>query len=246
MNLSSMPRDEFERLVGYITNLCGYPAVTSDKMNVLIDFLRVNHGHNTSDELTDAYRALASARLEEKIDNFKSLTGMSASRVIQAYMRTRKNKESNLPKNDSGYLTDDSREVIRGYNGRNVMYNHEVSDDERKVLMRHWIGKQQENYSELKRADLLTASSFVFLENEGTLRVKNGMLQKFQDNLYQDLCPWATVEDRGKRLVASESIMMSNARETSFRRMMSPSAGGSVEDGIRRMAVAIYFDSLIN
>lgn len=241
MTISQLPDADLIKTFKYICNLCGYPEVGHEKLPVLIDFLRLNHGHNTTDELTDAYRALASARLEEKVDNFKSLNGMAASRVLQAYMRSRK-KDTSFQTNDKGRLSDDNRELIHSYNGETVMFNHEVTPDMRKMLMRHWIQRQKENYMEIKRADLLTATSFDFLMEEGTVRISGEMFQVFTDNTYKDICPWEEIERLGKRLVATEEMQINKNRSTGFRRMLSPSAGGSQKDGIKRMAVAVYFD----
>jgi hypothetical protein len=242
MTISQIPRSEFEKTIGYITTLCGYPALTQDKMNVLIDFLRLNHGYNTADELTDAYRALASARLEEKVESFKSLSGLSASRVLQSYLRA-KRKDTAQPAAGDRKISEENRKIIKNYNGRDVIFQDDLTTDERNTLMRHWINESRLNYKQINRPDLITSTSFDFLSNEGTLRVHENMLQRWTGHDYVDLCSWSVVRERAGKLVYQEEMMFSKNSDHA-RRMMSPVAGTGIDNAIKRMAVAIYFDSI--
>lgn len=230
-------------MIGYITSLCGYPTVSTDKMNVLLEFLRETHGHNTSEELSEAYKALAAGRLDEKMDNFKSITGMSASRVLQSYLRNKKTETQTYAPEGRSFASDDTKELIFKYNGRQVMFNDEVTQDEHYMLMDHWIEKHLENYRLLKRPDLLTSTGFDYLEKKGILRVSGGMLQKKFMDSYMDLKAWTTIETMAVRMKFEEDSMITKNR-SNLKKMLSPTIGMPLDEVKKKVALWVYFDSL--
>jgi len=72
MKIADVSHADFKKVIIYISSLCGYPSQTEDKLEIIYKFLKDQHGHNTIEELTDAYNQLAAGRLDEKMDSFKS------------------------------------------------------------------------------------------------------------------------------------------------------------------------------
>lgn len=250
MKLSEISQEEFIKLTGNITTLCGYPSITQDKLNILTAFLHDIHGHNTVDELMSAYRSFAAGRLDEKLESMKSLTGMSASRVLQSYLRnTKKDTNSAIPEKDStgkdrSFVNDENKKLIFDYSGRWVTYRDELTEEEENYLMQYWVNQSKENYKKHKRPDLLTSVSYDFFIRNGTLRRSGDMFQCWTGKTYEDVCPWTRLEDGGKRLKFNEDQAIQKSKQGNFRQMMSHSAGGSLENAVKRFAVSVYFDTI--
>lgn len=245
MKISNAQPHEFEATVKHICTLCGFPAVPPDKLNVMIYFLKDNHGNNTLEELQSAFSAMAAGRLDEKMDNFKSLTGLSASRILEAYRRqnTKAKGTTNDPPEGRSWATDETREIIRNYNGRIIQFNDEVTRDERDMLMRFWINKHYKTYKENGRDDLLTTGTYDFLMEKGILRIENETLQKLSGDYNIDLMTWRDVKELGRRLKAKEDLQQNSSR-SGFRAMMKKTDVKPLEFAEKRAAVAVYFDSL--
>lgn len=236
---------DFEKTAGYICALCGFPAVSTDKMNTLVNFLRDNHGNDSLESLEAAFNSLAAGRLDEKMDSFKSLTGLSASRVLTAYMRERNKSKGTVNEAPDGknWTTDDTRQIIFNYNGRTVLFNEDVTKEESEMLMRFWINKHFNTYKQNGRNDLLTVGTYDYLMNKGILRIENDRLQKYDGDGYTDLMHWNQVKDLALRLKYTEDGML-NSNKAGFRSMMKKPEGKPMEFAEKRAAVAVYFDSL--
>lgn len=242
MRISQMSDLDLMRTFKYISNLCGYPEVSQDKSQVLLKFIREEHGHNTDTDLISAFTALAAGRLEEKQDGLKSLTSLTASRVLQAYTRQKKisSKVDDIPE-DKSVASEETIRLIQQYSNRVIRFNQEVTKDERAMLMDHWIGKQRENYKLYRRVDLLTSTSFDYLEHNGTLRIKDDAFTMWDGKTYIEIARWSEIEELGINQKRREDITL-NQKNVEFRRMMSPSAGGSLKDAVKRVAMSIYFE----
>jgi hypothetical protein len=105
--------------------------------------------------------------------------------------------------------------------------------------MMNWIREQQKIYLEKPREELLNGEAFDFLMKNGEIRVFKGMLQMWDGSAYVDLMPWTKVEDMGMKLTGKENMMIRN--QGSFRTMMSPAVGGSIENCTKKIAVSILF-----
>lgn len=242
MRLSQLPDNDFARTLKYVCNLCGFPEPNHEKQQVIISFLKANHGNNTDEDLIQAFTALASGRLDEKAESFKTLTGLSASRVLQSYARQRRVEAFNELPPGKTVANDETIKLIQQFSGRMIRFDQEITRDEHRMLMDHWISQQRENYRIHKRVDLLTSTSFDYLEKNGTLRVKGDYLQMFDGKTYINIVPWMNCQNQGNRLKAQEQLQLNTPTE--FRTMTSPSAGGSLSDAVKRVAMGYYFDYL--
>lgn len=236
--MRSATYSDFEKAAAYICSVCGYPAVTTDKLKVLMQFMQENHGRNTLDDLQNAFISLAAGRLDEKMDNIKSLTGLSASRVLQAYRRNISQHTPDEYDPNRSRMTEENIELIKAFNGRPVFYNDEVTKEEHDYLMDYWINESKEQYKRHRRADLLTETAFNHLKNKGLLKIDDGV----QVNLgtWQTTVTGATLKQLATQMKSMEDSMGSGG----FRRMLSPSAGRPIESCYKRVAVASYFDTI--
>ena len=246
MKLNQIPDLDLQRTLKYICNLCGYPEVSSEKAPTVIKFLRDYHGHNTDAELISAFEAMAAGRLEEKVESFKSLTGLSASRVLQAYARQKRSNQTlkEMPDGKSE-ASEDTIRLIQQFSNRTIRFNQEISESEHRMLMDHWIGIQRENFKSNQRVDMLTSTTFDYLEKNGSLRIKNDVLQMWDGKSYIDLMPWEQVQDLGLRQKAAEDKSLNNFNRREFRTIGAPCLGDSLEKVTKRVAVSIYFEHVI-
>ncbi len=203
-----------------------------------MQFMQENHGRNTLDDLQNAFVALAAGRLDEKMDNIKSLTGLSASRVLQAYRRNISQHTPDEYDPNRSRMTDENIELLKAFNGRLVIYNDEVTKEEHDYLMDYWINESMEQYKHHRRADLLTETAFDHLNRKGLLKIDDGV----QVNLgtWQTTVTAATLKQLAIKIKTMEESMGSSG----LRRMLSPSAGRPVESCYKRVAVASYFDTI--
>lgn len=236
--LRTTTNEDFKRAFNQICSLCGYPAVKDDKIEVFINFLRYNHGTDTIDDLINAFNALAAGRLDEKMDSFKSLTGLSASRVLSAYKRL--NTKSNpIEEDPRSRMTDENMELIFNRTGRKVYFNDDLNQDEKDYLMEYWMKENEKLYLASGRANGITATSFDYLINKGEIRKENDMLQIRRNGQFIDLCYWSEIERGGKTLKKEEDVILASIKVSPIRR----AAGKSVneEDAIKRYAVMMYY-----
>ena len=250
MKLKETSYADFEKTVSYICSLCGFPSVTGFKLNTLADFMRSEYGQSTLEDLQNAFVSLASGRLDEKLEGVKSLTGMTASRVLQSYMRNRKQEQpakiEQKDGKDRSFVNDENRQLLFDKFGRWYTFADELGDAENNYLMEHWVEENRKAYKGIRKPYLLTASSFDYFERMGTLRVKDGMLQYFENKTYNDLMPWSQVEQGGVRLKYSEETMLAKSREGSLIRNMGlRPAVVTLEDATKRYAVSVYFETIL-
>ena len=247
MKINNEPLGDLTKRIGYLCNLCGWAVPGHDKMQVVIDFLRQEYGYHDVDDLGNAFHAFAAGRLDEKLDqSLKAMAPPSIARIMQSYSRIKMANTSSQPSKDEGrsYISDENKDLIYKNFGRTVLFTDEVLPAEREFLMRYWIGKQQEQFYTHQRADLLTPSSFDFLIEMKDMVLTGNQLRYKTVNGYVLLCDWDEVEDKGTRLKVSEDLALEKSREDGFRKLMSPLAGGSLTDAIKRAAVAIYYDKI--
>jgi hypothetical protein len=235
MKLAHTPDADFLKVLNHICILCGYPALSPDKSSVVISFLRNTHATATTEDLSDAFNQLAAGRLDEKMDGFKSVTGLSCSRVLQAYLRQRQ-ATTTRSEQVSGVISEENREIILAYNGRAVYHNADLTGDERDYLNNYWIEKQRENYIRTRRMECISITAFDFLERTGRLRIENGQLQKLHGQTYVTIAQWETVEDMGMRYKQSEDAMMRDPDRICLGTLRS------VSEAVKKTAVSIYFE----
>lgn len=238
--LRNTSHEDFKKAFNQICSLCGYPAVKDDKTDTFINFLKYNHGSDTIDDLINAFNAMAAGRLDEKMDNFKSLTGLSASRVLSAYKRL--NAKPNAIEEDTrSRMTDENTELIFNRTGRKVYFNDDLTLDEKDYLMQYWMQENEKQYLATGRADHITTSSFDYLVNKGIIRKENNTLQIYQNGQFVDICYWSEIERGGKTLKKEEELILSNVKVSPIRR--APGKSVNEEDAIKRYAVMIYYSN---
>lgn len=245
MKIKDCSYNDFRVTVNYICSLCGFPMCQEDKAQIAFNFLRQNHGYNELDELQTSFEALAAGRLDEKMDSFKSFTGLSASRVLQSHGRIKKQAEGNVPQPDAGksFLTDENRILIMDRFQRNVVFNEDLTDHEKDYLMNHWIEINRQDYYKHGRADLLASTSFDYLEKNGTIRNHNGEFQYFQNNLYNTICSWSEIQAGGLRMKNQED--MAASKNKNWKALMGRQSDSNLDGCIKRYAVSVYFDQII-
>ena len=247
MRISEANQTALNSAYTYICNLCGYAALNQEKINVLTSFLRDQHGHNTAKDLMEAYNSLASGRLDEKMDTFKSLTGLSASRVLCAHMREKAKAKGTISDEapaGKSWASDDTREIIRNFNGRTVLYYEEVTPEERDVLMKHWINRHyvawDERANEPDRDAFLTTGTYQFLEEKGMIRIKDDQLQAWQDKAYVTIASMDDIRRVAVALQYREDTQM-NAGKT-FRELAQKKVGTlTVDQATMKVIVGKYF-----
>lgn len=247
MKLSEISTADLKLTADYICSLCGYPSLNEEKLNVLSGFLRDQHGHNTAKDLMEAYNQLASGRLDEKMDTFKSLTGLSASRVLCAHMREKakaKGTISDEAPTGKSWASDDTREIIRNFNGRTVLFNEDVTRDERDALMKHWINRHYVAWAERAnkpdRDAFLTTGTYQFLEEKGLIRIKDDQMQAWQDKAYVTIASMDDIRQVAVALQYREDTQM-NAGKT-FRELAQKKVGTlTVDQATMKVIVGKYF-----
>jgi len=251
MKIVETNQTDLNNTYSYICSLCGYPALSQDKINILTSFLRNQHGYNTVDELTEAYNQLAAGRLDEKMDSFKSLTGLSASRVLSAFMRERgKGQDTGIqePPEGKSWTSDDTRSIIRNYNGRVVLFNEDVTEDEYKMLMQFWINRHYHTWKEregkLDRDAFLTIGTYRYLEKQGLIRIQDDQLQAWDGKAYVYLAPVKQVKEMAIRLQFSEDMQLN--KDKSIKDLRKKQTSMTVSDAEQKVAVGLYFASLQN
>lgn len=248
MKLSEVGFSDFKKLAAYICTLCGYSNQSDDKIEITLSFLREIHGYSNVKDLQDAYIALAAGRLDEKHEMIKSFTGMTASRVLQSYLRTKKNSmEADAQVDaDRSYVNDENKVLIFKRFNHSVMYRDELSKAEEDYLMECWLNECRKTYKEVKKVELLTVGSFDYYERNGILRVKDGMFQHFANNVYNDICPWSEIEDGGRMVKYNHEMALQKANQDKgmVRMKLNPTMV-NLSDSVKRFAVSVYFDVII-
>lgn len=249
MKLNEININEYRGAVNYICALCGYPTVTDDKLRVSFDFLKEQHRHNSLDDLTQAFNMLASGRLDEKLDSIKSFTGLTVSRVLQSYARSRKNPVESPGRKDGedrSYVSDNDRAVILDKFNKTVLYSDELTDSDKDYLMSYWVDQNKNNYKNTKSISCCTSTAYDYLENKGIIRVHDGQLQHFTNNKYVNICPIEVIERAAHALKFNEDVAITKSKNgNSISAMRNPFVGVSLDACIKRISVSEYFQAVI-
>lgn len=236
MKIKDITPSQFQKDANYICTLCGYPSVAPDKLEIMLTFLKDHHGWNDIEELVKAYEALAAGRLEEKMDSFKSMNGMHVSRVIQAYMRSKKTNE-NGEKSEIGFLSDDCQDVLFNKTGRRVTMKADLSQSDKDLLMDYWIGENMKVYKDTRSLSTITATSYDYLIRKGILRENGGNIEYSVNGGYHHLVTMDACKRGGEELSKSDKKGFTT-------KTIQKISWGSIGEPWKRYAVACYFEIL--
>jgi hypothetical protein len=234
----NIPESDLVAMCARVSTVCGYAILSKDKQVSIFDYLRRYFPHTDTQTIETAFEWLALGRLQEKLDQHKSLTGLSISRVLDDYNRQFLNKPEKGSKEDRdrSEASDETVRLIQEYSGRRVRYNDEVNDFERKYLLEFWAKEQEKAYRETGHAQILTAQTFDFLASNGSIREWNGEFQyKASDNEYYPLVSY----DKAN----VDAILMRREVEAAKSRLKNyiPSILND-EDYLKKIVVKHYFD----
>ena len=247
MNLIKQTGDQdLKAIFSQVADLCGYPKLTDEKYRSTADFVRRHFGQESTELILKAFDSLALGSLDEKMDNYKSLTGLAVSRVIDAYRRnhTNKNSKDNILVVDGKEverwpLNPDARALIKEKTGRVLFYSDQVTDSDHDLLMDFYILEAQKQYQEGNRTTAIIPQMYDYLESSGRWKVWQGKLMKCYGVDETVICDIDDIEELAAQIIRNETITSNNSTFLRGAKIFKTNA----EDARKKAIIIKYLES---